>query len=101
MALKDHDNQSLATPREIELLNRLDALQIHVTELHKARETTDNPELFSEVQSLKDKLDEHSKQLEQSGEKLGALEAENLVLQDENQALGTTSNKRRRFRTRV
>ncbi|KAF3539295.1 hypothetical protein F2Q69_00021743 [Brassica cretica] len=101
MALEDHDDESQATPREIELLNRLDALQSQVTELHKARETTENPELLKEVQSLKDQLNEHSKKLEQSAEKLGALEAENLVLRDKNQAPDKTSNKQQRFRTRV
>ncbi|KAH0898516.1 hypothetical protein HID58_048084 [Brassica napus] len=70
-----------------------------ITELHKARETTENPELLPEVQSLKDQLNEHSKKLEQSAEKLGALEAENLVLRDKNQAPDKTSNKRQRFRT--
>ena len=81
---------------------RLDALQDQVIELHKARETAvENPELLSEVQGLKYKLDEHSKQLDESAEKLGALEAKNLVLRNENQALNTTSNKRRRLRTQV
>ncbi|KAL0702587.1 hypothetical protein Bca4012_058709 [Brassica carinata] len=102
MALEDHDYQSEATPREIELLNQLDNLQSLITELHKSREATvDNPELLQEVQTLKGKLDEHSKQLQQSAEKLGALEAENLALQDKNQARGEAGNKRRRFRTRV
>ena len=101
MALEDHDDESQATPREIELLNRLDALQSQVTELHKARETTENPELLKEVQSLKDQLNEHSKKLEQSAEKLGALEAENLVLRDKNQALNIASNKKCLFRTQV
>ncbi|KAF2610122.1 hypothetical protein F2Q70_00011367 [Brassica cretica] len=54
-----------------------------------------NPELSSEVQSLKEKLNEHSKQLEQSTEKLSQLELENLNLCDENQALNTASNKKR------
>ncbi|KAF3568454.1 hypothetical protein DY000_02015895 [Brassica cretica] len=52
-------------------------------------------------ESLKEKLDEHSKQLEQSAEKLSKLESENLTLQDENQALNTASNKKRRFRAQI
>ena len=61
----------------------------------------ENPELSSEVQSLKEKLDEHSKQLEQSAEKLSQLESENLTLRDENQALNTASNKKRNFWTPI
>ena len=68
----------------------------------KAREiVTENPELLSEVQNLKETLSAHSKQLEQSTEKLIRLEAENLVLRDENHALHTTSSKGRRFQTQV
>ncbi|KAH0880083.1 hypothetical protein HID58_067477, partial [Brassica napus] len=37
----------------------------------------ENPDLSSEVQNLKEKRDEHSKQLEQSVEKLGQLQSEN------------------------
>ncbi|WZY94337.1 hypothetical protein YC2023_066666 [Brassica napus] len=51
--------------------------------------------------SLKEKLDEHSKQLEQSAKKLSQLESKNLNLRGENQALNTASNKKRRFRTRI
>ena len=40
----------------------------------------ENPELSSEEQSLKEKLDEHSKQLEQSAENLSQLESENQTL---------------------
>ena len=58
----------------------------------------ENRELSSEVQSLKEKLDEHSKKLEQSAEKLSQLESENLTLRDGNQALNTTINKKHRFR---
>ncbi|KAF3557224.1 hypothetical protein F2Q69_00013519 [Brassica cretica] len=53
------------------------------------------------LQSLKEKLDEHSKQLEQSAEKLSQLHSENTVLRDQNQALNATGNKKRRFHTRV
>ncbi|KAF2610450.1 hypothetical protein F2Q70_00011739 [Brassica cretica] len=52
-------------------------------------------------ESLKEKVDEHSKQLEQSAEKLSQLESENITLRDENQALNTASNKKRRFRTQI
>ncbi|KAH0873069.1 hypothetical protein HID58_070431 [Brassica napus] len=68
-----------------------------VTEPHKTREE-DNPELSSEVQNLKEKLNEHSKQLEQSAEKLSQLESENLNLQDETQSHNMASNKKRQFR---
>ncbi|KAF3544848.1 hypothetical protein DY000_02007617 [Brassica cretica] len=54
-----------------------------------------------EVQSLKEKLDEHSKQLEQSAEKLSQLQSENTVLRDQNQARNTAGNKKRRFNTQV
>ncbi|KAF3532091.1 hypothetical protein DY000_02039913 [Brassica cretica] len=59
---------------------------------------TTYPKLLQEKQSskgnstsLKEKLEEHSKHLEQSGEKLIQLESENLNLRDENQALNTAS----------
>ena len=57
--------------------------------------------LLQEVQTPKDQLGEHSKQLQQSAEKLDAMEAENLVLQQENQTLGATGNKRKQFRAKV
>ena len=68
--------------------------------MHKTRDET-NPELSSEFQSLKQKLNEHSKQLEQSADKLSQLKSENLNLRDENQALNTASNKKYRFRAQV
>ncbi|KAF3566429.1 hypothetical protein DY000_02015477 [Brassica cretica] len=80
MAVDEQDNPSESTPREAELQRQLDGLQSQVTDLHKAREATGNLELSSEVQRLKEKLDEHSKQLEQSAEMLTQLESENLVL---------------------
>ncbi|KAF2615296.1 hypothetical protein F2Q70_00011555 [Brassica cretica] len=61
----------------------------------------ENPKLSSEVQSLKEKLDEHSKRLKQSAEKLNQLEPESLTLRDENQALDMESNKKCRFRTQI
>ncbi|KAH0910831.1 hypothetical protein HID58_034152, partial [Brassica napus] len=78
----------------------IDGLQSQVTDLHKARETTENPELSSEVQSLKEKLGEHSKQLELSAEKLNQQQMENAALQDQNKAPNTASNKKRLFNTR-
>ncbi|XP_056843177.1 uncharacterized protein LOC130495712 [Raphanus sativus] len=65
MALEDDTTQAKMTPREIELLNKLEFLQ------------------------------------SQSAEKLDAIKMENLVLRQENLTLGETSNKRKRFRTRV
>ena len=57
-----------------ELQKKLDGLQSQITDMHRARETTrENPDLSSEVQNLKEKLDEQSKQLEQSAEKLSQL----------------------------
>ncbi|KAF2534396.1 hypothetical protein F2Q70_00029677 [Brassica cretica] len=74
MVVDEHNEQPEATPREVELQRQLDGIQSQVTELNRARvEVAENPELSSEVQSLKEKLDEHSKQLEQSAEKLKQL----------------------------
>ena len=102
MTPEDDTNQVEATPREVELLNQLEALQSQITDLHKVQETMPGGhELLQEVQTLKDQLGEHSKQLQQSAEKLDAMEAENLVLQQENQTLGATGNKRKQFRAKV
>ncbi|KAF2531855.1 hypothetical protein F2Q70_00030269 [Brassica cretica] len=69
--------------------------------MHQAWETTrENPDLSSEVQSLKEKLDEHSKQLEQSAEKLSQVQSVNTVLRDQNQALKMAGNKKRPGATR-
>ena len=100
MAVDEHDELPEATQREAELHRQIDDLQGQVTGLHRTREET-NPELSSEFQILKEKLNEHSKQLEQSAEKLSQLELENLTLRDENQALNAASNKKRRSRTQV
>ena len=95
MAVDEQNELPKATPREAELLRQLDGIQCQVTELNRARiDVAENPKLSSGVQSLKEKLDEHSKQLEQSAEKLSQLELENLTLRDENQALNTASNKK-------
>ena len=53
--------------------------------------------MSSEFQILKEKLNEHSKQLEQSAEKLSQLESQNLTLRDENKSLNVASNKKRQF----
>ncbi|KAF3500805.1 hypothetical protein F2Q69_00042518 [Brassica cretica] len=100
MAVDEHEELPQAIQREAELQRQIVDLQGQVTELHRAREDT-NPELSSEFQILKEKIDEHSKQLEQSAEKLSQLESENLTLRDENQALNTAGNKKRRFWTQV
>ncbi|WZY99033.1 hypothetical protein YC2023_071362 [Brassica napus] len=98
MAIEENDEHVQATQREIELQAQLDALQNQPTELFRARETTtEYPELLSEVQNLKETLGEHSQHLEQSAKNLSQIEAENLILQDENQDLHTTGNKQRRF----
>ncbi|KAF2589403.1 hypothetical protein F2Q70_00038186 [Brassica cretica] len=90
MAVDGQDELAEATLREAELQRQLDGIQSQVTELNRVRvEVTENPELSSEVKSLKEKLDEHSKQQEQSAVKLSQLESENLNLRDENQALNT------------
>ncbi|KAL0713422.1 hypothetical protein Bca4012_020400 [Brassica carinata] len=102
MAVDVHDELPGSTPREVELQRQLDSLQSQVTELQRAQEkAAENPEILSEVQGLKNQLDEHSKRLEQSAEKLNQLEAENISLRDENQILNMVSNKKRRFRIRV
>ncbi|KAF3502331.1 hypothetical protein F2Q69_00042269 [Brassica cretica] len=100
MAVDEHDELPKATHREAELQRQINDLQGQVTGLHRTREKI-NPELSSGFQILKEKLNEHSKQLEQSAEKLCQLESENLTLRDENQALNAVSNKKRRFRTQV
>nr|VDD35948.1 unnamed protein product [Brassica oleracea] len=74
MAVDEKNELPKATQREAKLQKQLDYLQSRVIELHRTREET-NPELSSEVQSLKEKLNEHSKQLEQSAEKLNQLRA--------------------------
>ncbi|KAF2591043.1 hypothetical protein F2Q70_00039260 [Brassica cretica] len=100
MAVDEQNELHEATQREAELQRQLDGLQSQVTELHRAREEImENPELSSEVRSLKENLYEHSKELEQSAEKLHQLESENLVLLDENQAFNMTSNKAKGMQT--
>ncbi|KAF3599830.1 hypothetical protein F2Q69_00035284 [Brassica cretica] len=92
MAVDEQNELPEATLREAKLRRQLDGIQSQVTELNRAQiEVAENPELYSEVQSLKEKLDEHSKQLEQSAEKLSQVVSENLTLRDENQALNTAN----------
>ena len=55
MAVDEQDELPEATQREAELQRQIDGLQSQVTELHKTQEET-NPELSSEFQSLKEKL---------------------------------------------
>ncbi|XP_013739460.2 uncharacterized protein LOC106442306 [Brassica napus] len=100
MVVDEHDELHEATQREAKLQRQIDDLQGQVTGLHRRREET-NPKLSSEFQILKEKLNDHSKQLEQSTEKLSQLESENLTLRDENQSLNAASNKKRRFRTQA
>ncbi|KAH0880090.1 hypothetical protein HID58_067484 [Brassica napus] len=100
MPVDEQDELPEATQREAELQRQIDNLQGQVTGLHRIWEET-NPKLSSEFQILKEKLNEHSKKLDQSAEKLSQLESENLTLRDKNQALNAASNKKRRFLTQV
>ncbi|KAH0903298.1 hypothetical protein HID58_042801 [Brassica napus] len=82
------------------MTKEVDGMQSQITEMNRNREATEeNPNISSEVQSLKEKLDEHSKQLEQNAEKLSQLQSENTVLRDQNQARSMVGNKKRRFNT--
>ena len=101
MAVDERDDHQESTPREAELQKQIDGLQTQMTDMQKAREAAENPELTSEVQSLKEKLGEHSKQLEQSAEKLNQLQTENATLRDQNKASNAASNKKRPFNARV
>ncbi|KAF3556705.1 hypothetical protein F2Q69_00013466 [Brassica cretica] len=91
-----------AAQTTVKLQKRVDSLQSQITDMHRTGDSTEeNHGLSSEVQSLKEKLDKHSKQLEQGAEKLNQLHSENAVLRDQNQALNATGNKKRRFNTRI
>ncbi|KAF3534361.1 hypothetical protein DY000_02039887 [Brassica cretica] len=62
MAVDEQNELPEATLREAMLRRQLDGIQSQVTELNRAQiEVAENPELYSEVQSLKERLDEHSK----------------------------------------
>lgn len=104
MTQNEHNEQFSATPVEIELQARIEALQSQVTELHRTWEnnaSTDDSELLSNVQVLKDTMNEHSKLLENSVENLSQLQAENLIFREENSPLHMTRNKQPRFHTWV
>ncbi|KAF3586277.1 hypothetical protein F2Q69_00029721 [Brassica cretica] len=97
MTVDEHNEPSDDAQRVAELQKQIDGIQSQITEINQTREATgENPNLSSEVQSLKEKLDEHSKQLEQGAEKLSQLQSENMVLRDQNQARGMGGNKKRR-----
>ncbi|KAH0906091.1 hypothetical protein HID58_037918 [Brassica napus] len=96
VAVDEQGEPAEAAQTIAELQKQIDGLQGQINDMHRARETTGgNPDLSSEVQSLKEKLDEHSKQLEQSAEKLSKLQSANTVLRDQNQTLKTAGNKKR------
>ena len=103
MTVGEHDGESPeASQRTAELPKQIDSPQGQITDIHRTQGTTgENSNLSSEVQSLKEKLDEHSKPLELSAEKLSQLQSENTALRDQNQTLNVAGNKKRRFNTRV
>ncbi|KAH0939125.1 hypothetical protein HID58_006586 [Brassica napus] len=102
VAVDEHGEPTEASQTAAEFQKQIDGLQGQIADMHRARETTgENPDLSSKVQGLKEKLDEHSKQLEQSAEKLSQLQSANTVFWDQNQALNAVDNKKRRFNTRV
>ena len=103
MTVGEHDGESPeASQTTAELQKQIDSLQGQITDIHRTQETTGEiSNLSSEVQSLKEKLDEHSKQLELSAEKLSQLQSENTALRDQNQTLNVAGNKKRRLNTRV
>ncbi|KAF2531502.1 hypothetical protein F2Q70_00030527 [Brassica cretica] len=103
MTVGEHDGEPPeATQIVADLQQQIDGLRGQITDMHRTQGTTgENSNLSSEVQSLREKLDEHSKQLEQSAEKLGQLRTENAALRDQNQTLNAAGNKKRRFNTRV
>ncbi|KAF3583889.1 hypothetical protein F2Q69_00030220 [Brassica cretica] len=102
MTVDEHSEPSDDAQRVAELQKQVDGMQSQITETNRTREATEeNTNLSSEVQSVKEKLDEHSKQLEQSAEKLSQLQSENTVLRDQNQARSMVGNKKRRFNTQV
>ncbi|XP_013632754.1 PREDICTED: uncharacterized protein LOC106338283 [Brassica oleracea var. oleracea] len=103
MTVGEQDGESPeASQTTAELQKQIDSLQGQTTDIHRTQGTTgENSNLSSEVQSLKEKLDEHSKQLELSAEKLSQLQSENTALRDQNQTLNVSCNKKRRFNTQV
>ncbi|KAF2577198.1 hypothetical protein F2Q70_00011505 [Brassica cretica] len=102
MTVDEHNEPSDDAQRVAELQKQVDGMQSQITEMNRTQEATEeNPNLSSEVQSLKEKLDEYPKQLEQSAENLSQLQSENTVLRDQNQARSMAGNKKRRFNTQV
>ncbi|KAF2556088.1 hypothetical protein F2Q68_00015902 [Brassica cretica] len=87
MTVDEHNEPFDDAQRVAKLQKQVDGMQSQITEMNRTREATgENPNPSSEVQSLKEKLDEHSKKLEQGAEKLSQLQSENTVLRDQNQA---------------
>ncbi|KAF3601131.1 hypothetical protein F2Q69_00035696 [Brassica cretica] len=78
MAVDEHDELPEATQREAELQRQIDDLQDPEGKTQRTLQATGA-----------------------ESEKLSQLESENLTLRDENQALNTASNKKRRFRTQA
>lgn len=66
MAVDEQDNLLEATPREAELQRRLDGLQSQVTDLFRAWEAAQNPEISPEDQNAEGQPDRHSEQMERS-----------------------------------
>uniref|UniRef100_A0A0D3BVK7 Uncharacterized protein n=1 Tax=Brassica oleracea var. oleracea TaxID=109376 RepID=A0A0D3BVK7_BRAOL len=62
MTVGEHDGESPeASQRTAELPKQIDSPQGQITDIHRTQGTTgENSNLSSEVQSLKEKLDEHS-----------------------------------------
>uniref|UniRef100_M4FHT2 Uncharacterized protein n=1 Tax=Brassica campestris TaxID=3711 RepID=M4FHT2_BRACM len=85
MTVDEHNEPSDDAQSVDELQKQPDGMQSQITEMNRNQEPTEEkPNLSLEVQSLKEKLDEHSKQLEQSTEKLSQVESKSTVLQDQN-----------------
>ncbi|KAF3575727.1 hypothetical protein DY000_02031089 [Brassica cretica] len=66
MAVDEQDNLPEATPREAELQRRLDGLQSQVTDIFRAWEAAQNPEISPEDQNAEGQPDRHSEQMERS-----------------------------------
>lgn len=69
------------------------------TTQENSKPPTDNHVIISEIQTLKEKMEEYSKQLNQSVQKLLQLKPNNLILREENSALSIAGKKQRRFQT--
>uniref|UniRef100_M4FHT1 Uncharacterized protein n=1 Tax=Brassica campestris TaxID=3711 RepID=M4FHT1_BRACM len=85
MTVDEHNEPSDDAQRVDELQKQADGMQSQIPEMNQNQEPAEEkPNLSLEVQSLKEKLDEHSKQLEQSTEKLSQFESKSTILQDQN-----------------